>query len=455
MMDHERNKTGIAQTAERTVFCGAAISRVLIGTAPTAITFQFLCLNYILPTVGILLQLLGFRVLRRENRWFGACFVLSVIRAVYLAASLILNTTIYGSMVDSAADTGLTVLSLVLMFALLICLQCALLTVKRRTASALHTGGTAALIVWYGAVCVLGLLRIGGWLIAVPLLICYILILCSLFRLAKALDESGCQVPAVPSRIKDAHIAAVFTAILVIGFFCGYRFGGSYLMQWSPLEAAVPGDESVKSQLSSLGFPEAVLNDLAADDLAACKDAVQVIVRTDDQTMNDDRVLRCTGIGVQLPENRWIIFHHFLWTEPMAYHGTEAVRIWPAYHDDTEGWLPDGDVSGRVLCDRDDQTLAADYYSLEAQENASADYFGYGSVRTDLLGAFSMLRGSENQRGYLCYAAQANSADRPLSWINYTHQYSWKQYPAKTAVEQSRPGWNDRAFQTVQTAVRF
>lgn len=455
MMDYERNRTDIGSAAERTVLCGAAVRRVLIGTALTAITFQFLCLNYILPAIGVLLQLLGFRTLRRENRWFGACFVLSVMRAMYLAAALILNTTIYSSVADSAAGTGLTALSLVLMFALLLCLQGALLTLKRRAALDLHIGGTAALIVWYTAVCVLGLLRLGGWLLSIPLLICYLLILRSLFRLAGVLDENGCKVPAVPSHIKDAHLVVMCIAVLAIGFFCGYRFGGSYPMHWTPIESTAQSDAGIKSQLSSLGFPEAILNDLTADDLAACKDAVQVMVETDDKTMNDDRVLRCTGIGVKLPENRWIIFHHFLWTEPMAYYGTEAIQIWPAYHDGTEGWLPDGELSGRLLCDKSGQTLTADYCSLESQESTSADYFGYGRVRTDLFGAFSMLRGSENQRGYLCYAAQADTADNPLSWLNYTHQYTWKQYPVKTAREQSRPGWNDRAFQTVQTAVQF
>ena len=60
MMDYERNRTDIGSAAERTVLCGAAIRRVLIGTALTAITFQFLCLNYILPAIGVLLQLLGY-----------------------------------------------------------------------------------------------------------------------------------------------------------------------------------------------------------------------------------------------------------------------------------------------------------------------------------------------------------------------------------------------------------
>ena len=45
------------------------MNRILFGMALCAITLNFLCLNYILPAVGTVLLLLGFRTLRRENRW--------------------------------------------------------------------------------------------------------------------------------------------------------------------------------------------------------------------------------------------------------------------------------------------------------------------------------------------------------------------------------------------------
>ena len=50
-----------------------AMSRVLVGMALCAITLNFWCLNYILPAVGMVLSLLGFRSLWRENKWFRNC----------------------------------------------------------------------------------------------------------------------------------------------------------------------------------------------------------------------------------------------------------------------------------------------------------------------------------------------------------------------------------------------
>ena len=90
-----------------------AMSRVLIGMALCAITLNFWCLNYILPAVGMVLSLLGFRSLWRENKWFRNCFIITVIRAAYFFPMLILNTTIIQSTIFTPQVTSvLTVANL-------------------------------------------------------------------------------------------------------------------------------------------------------------------------------------------------------------------------------------------------------------------------------------------------------------------------------------------------------
>ena len=53
-----------------------ALRMILIGLGMTSVTLNFLCLQYLLPAIGMLLLLLGFRRLRKENEWFTACFAL-------------------------------------------------------------------------------------------------------------------------------------------------------------------------------------------------------------------------------------------------------------------------------------------------------------------------------------------------------------------------------------------
>ena len=109
-----------------------AMNRILFGMALCAITLNFWCLNYILPAIGTVLLLLGFRALRRENRWLGGCFAVTVIRAACFFATLILNTTILQSAVFTpAVTTTLTVINAVLLLALYFCFWRGLLAVQK------------------------------------------------------------------------------------------------------------------------------------------------------------------------------------------------------------------------------------------------------------------------------------------------------------------------------------
>ena len=74
-----------------------AINRILTGFALGAIALNFLGLNYLLPAIGMILTILGFRTLRKENKWFNACWIITVVRSAYYFPTLILNTTIYQS----------------------------------------------------------------------------------------------------------------------------------------------------------------------------------------------------------------------------------------------------------------------------------------------------------------------------------------------------------------------
>ena len=71
-----------------------AIGHIVWGIGLTTITLNFLLLNYILPFIGAILMLLGFRSLRQENKWFFGGYILSIIRLIYVLSSLILNSTI-------------------------------------------------------------------------------------------------------------------------------------------------------------------------------------------------------------------------------------------------------------------------------------------------------------------------------------------------------------------------
>lgn len=463
-----------------------AMNRILFGMALCAITLNFLCLNYILPAVGTVLLLLGFRTLRRENRWLGGCFAVTVIRAVYFFATLVLNTTILQSAVFTpAVTTALTAVNAVLLLALYFCFWRGLLAVQKKAGLPAQTGGALALIVWYALVCVLAAVHYTGWIVPIAMLVGYGCILRSLCRLSGALDEAGYAIAPGPVRVTDRCLVLVIAAVLGIGCTLGYLFGSSYRMDWQPADTSEQAQtEAIRQQLLDLGFPEDVLNDLTPEDIAACGGALRVVTKTEDYPVNNGRnvlweaynekneryyvqdtvfdvkELRLTGVAVQLPGERetWRIFHHFLWTTDPGFYGTEVLQIWPADENMQDGWRFAGDVTGRVLYDRGGQTFAAPYASLGARTFTANTILWGKQTNTDLFAAFSLPRHAEHARGYVAYSTtEARNGYILSSGVYYTHQQSWLQYPVVTAMEKRlTAAWGDTgAFRTVQDALQF
>lgn len=115
-------------------------------------------------------------------------------------------------------------------------------------------------------------------------------------------------------------------------------------------------------------------------------------------------------------------------------------------------------MTGRVLYDKGGETFAAPYYSLDNQTFTSNSIFWGEQTSTDVFAAFSMPRQGENYRSYVAYPiSEMQDGYIISSWVNYTHQRSWLQYPAMTAMEKRMTNsWNDAgAFMTVQDALQF
>ena len=440
-----------------------ATKRILTGIALTSITLNFFWLNYLLPAIGMALMLLGFRALRRENRWLGLCFGITVFRAVYLYAGLILNSTIWFSLVSSSPVVyGLSVLNLALTYVQLLCLWGGFRAVQRKAGLPPHAGSAVALLIWYGITGLLAVLRYSGLILPLVMLVCYILILRSLWKLSKELDQAGYAIRPSPVRIEDGIVAVAITILLVGGCLLGWLLGSKYPMDWQAANPAEhSGVEEIKAQLLELGFPDDVLQDLTAEDIAACNGALRVVTDVHDHAVDNSekKPLRITGVAVELPgqRERWMIFHHFLWTADPGFYGTESIQLWPAQHL-SKGWESAGALTGRVLYDKDGTTYTAPYYYLGQQTFTSESIFWGEQTSTDLFAAFSMPETGENYRGYVAYpVAKLRDGYIMDSWFNYTHQRTALQYPAMTAMEFQMSGaWDGNGpFRTIQDAPQF
>lgn len=462
-----------------------AMGNIIGGSGMCAITLNFFNLNILLPTIGVICQLLGFRALRRENRWFALCALLSALRAACVLPVVVLNATIYrGAVLSGSVGEALSYGSAGTQVLLFFCFWRALVAAKKKAGMQSSAASAAALLGWYLAVLVLTLVRenydgFDGFLLAAAMIVCYVLILRSLSALSKEMEESGYALTPARARVSDGALVKGIVAALALGIACGYLFFGSYRMDWQ-MKADV-GDEAaeIRAELLALGYPEAALDDLSEDDLLACHGAVRVVTQERDEAVNDGREVRevegnstyittvydvrelhFADVAVEIAGEReqWRIFHHFRWTVPTKFSGTESIQLWPTYRE-SEGWIAAGELTGRILYDADGTALAAPCASLAATEYEEYSIF-WGEQRVNAIFAeFSLPSGGENQRGYVAYGVEQLGEERYIinSWVNYTHQQSRIQYPVMTAAEKRKAGgWNrDYPFFTVQNALQF
>ena len=458
-----------------------SMHRVLIGLAMSSLTLNFWCLNYILPAIGFILMLLGFRTLHRENTPFKACYAITLIRSVYYFPMLILNATIYQqTFYESGWTWYLTIGNLILQFVQLVCLWQGIKAVQRKAGLPEHAGGAVGLMIWFGIICVLGIINYSGIIIAAIVILVYILAIRSLWKLAGEMDEAGYMIEAAPVRVPDMVLTGIIVGALTVGLALAYIFGGTYHMDWQPLEVTETAEVAeIKAHLVTLGFPENILDDLTDEDILDCKDAVRVAVDVDSHAVDDgkwveertgnkisryrvydEEILVITGIAVELSAERehWKIIQHFRWAVNPGYFGTNSIQLWPAYRNGNGGWGKASECTGCVLYDKDSMTYAAPYICFGEETFTSNNIFWGETVSTDVFAEFSFPNDSEKQRGYISYTIKEMRDGTIVdAWINYTYQQTWTQYPARTAKEQrmSNNLNDDGVFITIQDALQF
>lgn len=436
-----------------------AMNRILWGMALTTITFQFWNLDYIFPMIGMLLMLFGFRTLREENKWFKTCWQLMLVRITYFVFICIFDATIYRSMLDELnISIGLIVIVFVITFIQIFCFWKGIRMVQEKAGLPQRAKAAIVLLVWYGIMIFLGITQYAGLLVW-GLLIGYICILRSLYKLSKELTEAGYVIEPAQIKVSERKIVVGVLGILIVGISCGYLFFHSYPMDWQPVAAEENAKtEEIKQHLIDIGFPKAILEDLTEEDIWACEGAIRVVTDMNDYPVNEGQVvreesamgifyehtdydrkeLRLTHIAVELPgdRERWKVFHHFEFIFHPGFYGTESLQLWTAYKNHPDAWAPEGDVTGQILYDVDGQTFAASYVSL-GEETYKTNGFLTGETQArDVFADFSLPNGGTKHRGYLSYTTAKMQDDVIInSWIFYSHQNSWLQYPVLSATE--------------------
>ena len=440
------------------------MDNVMAGLAITLFTLNFLGLNYLLYTIGILLMLTAFRELQTVSRGFFICYLLSIVRAALHFCSLVLNATIYG---ESSLPVVINYISAALTTLLLVFLRSTIRQVQHSVNIESHTGSVSCLILF--SLLFFTNVHLNGFLVLIVLLAAIIIVVRCLFGLVREVDEAGFTAEAAPVRISNGTLVKSFVVVLLAGIACGYLFANRYPMDWQPVSSTEHTEvQEIKAHLLELGFPDYVLDDLTAEDILACEGAQKVVVQYYAEYGKDAPAIAqkddlheflSTGVSVHLPGNRqhWRIFHHFLWQIDPGFPGTEALQIWPACRSDM-GWDLADPYTGRVLYNNGEAVFAAPYHSLGRDTYMHDSIFWGVSQQTDTFATFSMPRKGEHHRGYITYGVQEMRDGAIVDgWFNYIHQEARLQYPVQTAKQYRMNGgmFSRGPFRIIQDALQF
>lgn len=444
-----------------------AMCLVLWGLGLTTLTLHFLYLDVILPAVGAILMVLGFRTLRRENRAMQWCYRLSIAAAAVRSIAYTLNALPW--------ETGYVpaYVTILLTLALYVCLWRGMVGVSRAAGSEKPAAPAAgALVIFYAVMIPLAYIGLEGWLAVLPLVIIYIVILRNLMKLSRSLADTGYVVTAAPVRLPSWAVLWGYLGVTLAAILLAMFLGQRYPMDWQP-RADAPQDAAIRAELLELGFPRDVLDDLTAEETAKMSGATEIRTQTDmeydktryrelntdiwyDTAMPDNwqydhaekqqdgsyryvyriydvRTCVMTHVAVLL-EEECIILHHAAIVKPPKESYTEAMELWPVWYGDPDEWSRGGWYQGRVLCDKDGRSYAAGFSALTEGSYESTGFFG-SSRRSAITAEWSRLHGSENIRAYILYDARSLTPKWGYldSWCNCARQ-TRPVYPFRDAL---------------------
>ena len=344
------------------------MSRVCWGLALITVTLNFLYLDDILPTVGMVMLWLGLRSLRRQNEGFHFAFVCATLYAVFRFACLSAAATPLELRLTELIDTDWhsgagdvsfyyvlrTAVAQLLLVLALGGLWRGLRRVFRDAGQTPRTASAGALVILEALFFPLALIGLTGWLLVGPVLLIWVLLIRSLYKLSRSLDEAGYALVPAPVRLSNGRAAALWLGVPLLAVAAlPFLFARLPVNAETPVYEPSNSESELRVRLLELGFPEAILYRLHDGQLSRFEGAYGVTV---DGVLGDD--FEGSGMDGSLPSFgtvevpvrdgrygfRTVYLAWFRWG-PAEERYTEGIQIAPDLKGVTlrtvcpEGWL--------------------------------------------------------------------------------------------------------------------
>lgn len=402
----------------------------------TSFTLNFFLLQYILPTLGIVLMYLGFRSIRRGNRWFFAAWIITAIKLIWQAVQLLLYATPAFLFIQN--NNYIKIMLLILQIALFIALRNALQEVFKQ-ADIKPTRDPALLaIIW---TCLIALFDafhyVNGLIIVIPLFILFFFILQSLSIVREELGGAADLFVEAPVKWNDRMATAAYLVCCILLVFAGCIYANHIRLNASEQTAAT--DSETRAKLIELGFPENIIKDISDKDISALNKTIHVETNSKTLCFHYANVttrtgpnrystytephgcnLEATTVYMEFPDHLIYVIEYFNWVDSKAYW-QDGFTIWNQVGIEL--------LNGALLYQKNGVNYTTRIPRLKCESVTTNSFFGSDESKR-ISGAVSYPFESEHQRGYILYRIQFPQ-DQIISGncLNYLHQDHPIQFP--------------------------
>lgn len=391
----------------------APIESICWGLILSTIHINALYLQYILPSVGIMLVYLGFRSLRHINKWFRIAWVLSVVQMMLQLLFLaFISLPFFESLQNLPAIFivySLFYLGLFLTFRK--ALQVVFLNagVKQQRDPLLWASIWTVLI----SICAIPPLATNIFVL-VPLVIFYFFIIRSLFSVGKELNNVGYRFTNAPVKTSKTlvGIGYLFSCLILV---IGCTVYGNHV----PVDASVyPEAENtqIASSLVALGAPASSLSVLSEESLYLLSDTI--IIETDSADLTfpnslgpEHSRLNATTVFFRQPNHDLYILVYFDWQKGSALWNDGFYIMSPESFQLLEGSL---------VYEKNGTRYQAPIPRLYSGVMTQNSFLG-ASAFEGISGGVSYPFKTKNQQGYVFYYQSAAVSEYAWSGFNYAH----------------------------------
>lgn len=393
-----------------------AVSKVISGMVMTTITLEFLYLNYILPTIGIMLIYLGMRTLRDGNRYFRMGWLAILGKLALTTLNLLLQVTPYISLMD---DWGFWI-SQGLHILFLFCLGMGIQQAGRDAGLESPKMPTWPVILWQVVLIVLALAAASGWAIMILMLYAWFRMVKHIYHCADDLQQGGYSVPASPvwfsaKPLLGTYLALLLAAMVGVSLLVNYTPVDGRALEPSEIAASLGEGESaeaaaVRGALLGEGFPEAMLAGILDEDLTdlgGVENISAVDAIFEDHNTSNTKRMDGWSVSVQTKDGRMKTFVWFEYVDGKHAGLVESVKI--QYDENQENY----GAKARLLWEKGGQTWMAEPQLTEYTSRYL--WFGDINVNAYYTTKYSFPPLADNPRGYFTWWIEEPDGT-PVAW---------------------------------------